>query len=743
MPALMTTRPYCCVSMASDTSVKVFTCASTGEPVHLRKQIASSGEGTVWQTNRSGFLAKLYHSPDRERAQKLAVMVAYPPVDPMLSRNHISLAWPKELLLDRGGKCVGFLMSAISQGVDLTSVYNPRLRKQKIPRFNWRYLHTTALNIAWIIQEIHAKGHVLGDIKPQNMLVNDQALVSVIDTDSFQIRDPQTGKIYHCTVGSEGFTPVELLGKELATFNQTEVHDRFRLGVLIHLLLFGDQPFKGKWIGPGDSPEPTELIRQGYWPYAPGSLIAPGPYTIPLEIVHPNLQQCFRRCFNNGHLVPTLRPTAAEWCAALQVAIAELTVCSQVSNHWYRRTCSQCHWCERKAKLGVDIFDIYSTAPAPRPKATLAPPKAKPHRGRSHLPPIYTPVLTAPQPRPSSPIQKLMLVGGILSLLSGAAISLFFVFEQPAYREVSSKRAVPVTKLLENVALTDTLTGHLNRVVAVAVSNQNRLVTSVGKDGTIIQWQLGTAERLQTLTQEAGAVNAVTFSLNQQLAAVSSEDKTIKIWDLSAGRIVRTLSGYTGRVKAIAFSPDGQLLASAGEDKLIKLWSLGTGQLLRSLGGHTAAVNALAFSPKGEILTSGGDDKKLRVWSISNGKQLYTLPEDSASVSTLAFAPNGQILASGNYNGVIKVWQLKDQRLSHTLLGDWYQVNTLAFSPNGQTLASGGEDDTIKLWNLGTGEQFRTLYGHSDWISSVTFSSNGKNLVSGSQDTTVKIWQVR
>lgn len=728
--------------MASDTSVKAFTCASTGEPIQLRQRIASSGEGTVWQTDRSGFLAKLYHSPDGERAQKLSVMVAYPPADPMLSRNHISLAWPKELLLDRGGKCVGFLMPAIPQGVDLTSVYNPRLRKQKIPRFNWRYLHTTALNIAWIIQEVHAKGHVLGDIKPQNMLVNDQALVSVIDTDSFQIRNPQTGKIYHCTVGSEGFTPAELLGKELGTFNQTEIHDRFRLGVLIHLLLFGDHPFKGKWIGAGDSPDPTELIRQGYWPHAPGSLITPGPYTIPLEIVHSNLQQCFRRCFNNGHLVPALRPTAAEWCAALQGAIAELSVCSQVANHWYRRTYSQCPWCERKAKLGVDIFDIYSTAPAPRPKPTLTPPRAKPHRSRSYLPPMYTPALATPRPRPSSPIQKLMLVGGVVSLLSGAAISLFFVFEQPAYREVSMKRAVPVNKLLENVALANTLTGHLSRVVAVGVG-KNQIITSVGKDGAIIQWHLGAAKRLRTLTQGTVPVNAVAFSFDQQLAAVSGEDKTIKIWDLNAGKGVRTLSGYTGRVKAIAFSPDGQLLASAGEDKLIKLWSLGTGQLLRILSGHTAPVNALAFSPNAEILASGGDDKNLRAWSLGSGELLYTLPEDSAPVSTLAFGPKGQTLASGNYNGVIKVWQLNGQKLRHTLLGDWYQVNTLGFSPDGQTLASGGEDDTIKLWNLRTGEQFRTLYGHSDWISSVTFNPSGQILVSGSQDTTVKIWRVR
>lgn len=726
--------------------MKVFT-VSTDQPIHLGKRIASSGEGTVWQTDRSGYLAKLYHSPDAKRVKKLEVMVANPPVDPMKSRNHISFAWPQDLLKDSTGDCVGFLMPTIPQGVDLTSVYNPRLRKQKIPRFNWRYLHTTALNIAWIIQELHAKGHVLGDIKPQNMLVNDQALVSVIDTDSFQIRDPQTEQIYHCTVGSEGFTPVELLGKELASFDQTEVHDRFRLGVIIHLLLFGDHPFKGKWIGPGDPPEPTELVRKGYWPYTPDSLICPGPYTIPLEVVHPAVEQCFLKCFNNGYLVPNLRPTAADWCEALRSAIADLAVCTQVTNHWYRRSAGQCYWCERKQKLGVDIFDIYSTAPAPRPArdpytGSLAQQKYpggsyQSHRGRF---PRYAPNFpVGASGSQSSPLQKTLIVGGIASLLTGAAVSLFFVFEQPAYWEPSISRAAPAGSL-ENVALANSLTGHSSRIVSVAISGDGQTLTSAGEDSTIKRWNLETGELLQTLPGSS-QVSAVAFSPNRQVVA-SGENKAIRVSSLRTGKLLRTFSGHAGPVNAIAFDPGGQTLASGGEDKTVKVWSLRTGKLLRTFSGHAGPVNTVAFSPNGQTLASGGEDTVVRVWSLGAEAPLYTLPEDLLGVNTIAFSPNGQILAAGNSSAKIKVWNLDTKKLLHTL-EDVYQVNTIAFSPNGQTLASCSEDNTIKLWNLRRGELSRILSGHSAWISAVAFSPNGQTLVSGSQDTTIKVWRVR
>ncbi|MGA7935601.1 MAG: hypothetical protein WCA35_18775, partial [Kovacikia sp.] len=132
-----------------------------------------------------------------------------------------------------------------------------------------------------------------------------------------------------------------------------------------YLLLFGDYPFKGKWVGPGDSPPPNELLRNGYWSYAPNSLIQPGPLTIPLDIVHPEIRRCFLRCFNEGHVNPELRPTPADWVNALKLARSELKACKKVKSHTYSQTYGKCYWCDRKATLSVDIFPSATKAPYP------------------------------------------------------------------------------------------------------------------------------------------------------------------------------------------------------------------------------------------------------------------------------------------------------------------------------------------------------------------------------------------
>ena len=335
----------------------VLTCASTGKSITLLKEIANSGEAKVWRTNQNGYLAKIYHSPTPERVQKLAVMIANPPTEPNSHLHHVSFAWPKSVLKNAQGDCVGFLMPEIKDGKELINVYNPSKSKSLKLEIDWRFLHTTALNIVSIIEALHAAGYVLGDIKQQNILVNNRALPSIIDTDSFQVKNPKNGKVYRCLVGSPGYTPPELMGKDFASIEQTEVHDRFRLGVIIYQLLFGgNNHFQGKWTGAGEDPEPDEIIRRGLWLYSPNSLIEPVSRTIPMIIVHPAIRECFLKCFNDGHKNPNLRPTAREWLEALRTGNDNLTICGRVDSHYYSRTFGNCYWCDRSTNLGVDIF---------------------------------------------------------------------------------------------------------------------------------------------------------------------------------------------------------------------------------------------------------------------------------------------------------------------------------------------------------------------------------------------------
>ncbi len=322
--------------------------------IFLKSPIGSGGEANIYTVRiRPELVAKVYHQPHGDYARKLAFMVANPPVDPLASSGRVSIAWATELVTDLG-LVVGFLMPKLdtSKAKPIFQYYNPSERRKESPTFSYVSLMRTARNLARAVRSVHSRGYVIGDVNESNVLVAEDAIVTLVDTDSFQVNDGTT--VYRCTVGKPEYTPPELQGMSFRDVDRSVEHDLFGLGVLIYqLLMEGTHPFGGVFSGQGEAPELKDRIKSGHFPHGRRRVpYKPMPLAPSFQMLPVALQELFLLCFEQGHGNPAARPTAEVWSKALGEAEDGLVRCGVNGQHHYSGHLGVCPWCVRAVKLG-------------------------------------------------------------------------------------------------------------------------------------------------------------------------------------------------------------------------------------------------------------------------------------------------------------------------------------------------------------------------------------------------------
>lgn len=383
---------------------------SSKKTITLDVRLGSGGEGEVWSVKERLEVAKLYHPAilRSEHERKIQAMIENPPKDKMRSKGHVSIAWPTEALYQKG-KFAGFLMPRIERSPTIFAMYNPKMRQRECPGFTWKYLMQTALNLSIAIDAIHVKQYVIGDLNESNVLVAPSALVSIIDTDSFQVRD-QAGHLFGCRVGKEDFLPPELQGIDLEKVERLPEHDYYGLGVLIfRLLMEGVHPFTGVLKSNLELTDSTQYYCQkvGAFPYDPKNKVVLPPIIAPrFETLPPAVQQLLTRCFVNGHQNPSLRPSAAEWVQCLELAGNALSDCPKNTLHVYSSHLTTCPWCDRDeqrrdGKLQIPLPPAATSRSKPAPNPGRGPsqkPTPAPNKHQAAAAAVQTPPAPIPQP---------------------------------------------------------------------------------------------------------------------------------------------------------------------------------------------------------------------------------------------------------------------------------------------------------------------------------------------------------
>lgn len=302
------------------------------------KPFAGGGEGNLYKITSparyKGHVAKIYHPPKQTalREQKINYLISHPPHESVNDPNqHSPIVWITDGLY-KNNKFVGFIMPFV-RGEKLEILCLGKLPKKYRGEWNrfdrknpksWDLRLRICFNLATAIYQIHsADRYVLVDLKPDNVVVQSNGLISIVDTDSVEVIENGRA-IFPAPVATPEYTPAEFYSNT-HRINSTvgESWDRFGLAVIFYKLLLGIHPFTASSLHPYDKLVSLHnKIEHGLFVFAKDKQQyvqqpIPAPHKVFLNKLNTELRDLFMNCFTEGHTTPALRPTAEQWCYAL------------------------------------------------------------------------------------------------------------------------------------------------------------------------------------------------------------------------------------------------------------------------------------------------------------------------------------------------------------------------------------------------------------------------------------------
>ena len=343
-----------------------------GRRYDLGAKLGSGGEGTVYRINGSDdIVAKLYNQEqlrepgarDRMR-EKIDAMLAAK-LSPYVN-GVLTIAWPVDRLTDSTGLFQGFVMPMVKDKKSI--LWACRVDERKIlfeNKYRWSISVAIAHNLAIAVENVNQAGIVVGDMNPNNILVDKQGYVTLIDADSFSITS-DSGKVFKCSVGMEEVLPAELQGKDLSKPGNdfTVYSDRFALAVHIFNLLcdnfhpFGCLDMNSPRSSATTNPRVHNITR-GFCPYVKGGRGKTPTGAPDMSILPDDIRELFDRVFKYDARTAVkretlkARPSATEWRTALYNLYQ---VRESVSNNRRASTPPKQGFWERIVKMMKDLF---------------------------------------------------------------------------------------------------------------------------------------------------------------------------------------------------------------------------------------------------------------------------------------------------------------------------------------------------------------------------------------------------
>ncbi|CAE6493139.1 unnamed protein product [Rhizoctonia solani] len=254
-------------------------------------------------------------------------------------------------------------------------------------------------------------------------------------------------------------------------------------------------------------------------------------------------------------------------------------------------------------------------------------------------------------------------------------------------------------------------------------------------------------------------VLALAISFDGRYLASGGRDRRIVVWDVKEDKFVKAFEGHKDAITALSFRKNSLQLYSASLDRTIKLFDLGVMGYVETLFGHQDGASSLDTLYGETAVSSGMRDRTIRYWKIADETQLVFRGGGRSKLREVL--EGGMEEASGeddedeeNPAGSRKRKGKEREKSKSFLEGSIDCVAMLDES----TFVSGGDSGSICLWfttkkkPVFTQSLAHGMHEHISesegtiatprWITALGAVRYSDLFASGSWDGTIRLWKV-
>ncbi len=245
-------------------------------------------------------------------------------------------------------------------------------------------------------------------------------------------------------------------------------------------------------------------------------------------------------------------------------------------------------------------------------------------------------------------------------------------------------------------------------------------------------------------------ITSVSFSGDGLKALTSSADGTAREWDAATGRPLATPMEHDRPLFLAAFNPNADRVLTVDKEGAVQLWKADDGNAL----GDSIKVNldgapawykpSVCFSPEGRGFLVTGWDGAVKFYDNKGRRSGYPLFLDGLGARAV-YSPDGKrVLTSvvfGGAVGLARVWGAKSHLPLKFNLKTPGKIMVLAFNSDGSQVLTGDTDHVVRVWDAQSGHLLGHAFWQGDMITAAAFQPGGDDLATGGKDGLACLWK--